>query len=360
VREDGTVEPSFGQAGVQELPSRLGIPTAVAVTADARVLLTLAPEDSRARSGTVVRLLPDGRRDPTFGHGRAIAIAARRPTAMVVGPSGHVLVAGLERRHMFIMRLSSDGGLDRGFGHGGRARVSCGHHGEWITTRLLRQPGGRLVAVGTTTVRLRSYGSDVPGEDDDDFCPVGLDADGRIDPSFGHHGRMLVEIGRRPPSGTLVDQDIVRSAVLDAQGRITIAGTVDGDQRHAFGIVRLTPRGRLDRSFSRDGRVTLRFTHREEGVENPSLAIDRGGHVWAAVVTYRGDRFTTQLFALSPEGRRLASFGTHGRTELKARRAWALTLDHDRPVLSANVDWAGLDPPPSGYGVLVRLRRLPR
>ena len=222
---------------------------------------------------------------------------------------------------------------------------------------MLRRPGGALVVVGTTTVRLRSYGSDVPGEDDDDFCAVGLRADGRIERGFGDNGRRLIEIGRPVPAGTVLDQDIVHSAALDSRGATTIAGTVDGDQHQALGIVRLTRRGRLDRTFAGDGRLTVRFARRVEGVENPSVAIDSSGRTWIAAVTYRGDQFRTRLFAFSRSGRRIASGAENARTRFERARVWDLTLDDERPVIAANVGWSGLGPPPSGYAVLMRLDR---
>ena len=356
VRDDGTVDPSFGKAGVQELPGRLGVPTAVAMGVDGRVLLTLAPEDSRTRDGTVVRLLPTGRRDPRFGRRGTVAVVGRRPTAVIAEPGGGILFAGLTDHQMFIERLRPDGRIDVTFGRRGRASATCGHQGEWDTVRLLRQPDGRLVIVGTTTVAQRSYGSDVPGEDDDDFCAAGLRVDGRADTTFGLHGRALIEVGSPPPRGTLLDQDIVTSAALDSHGAITIVGTIDGDHRQAFALVRLTRRGRPDRSFARDGRLTVRFSDRVEGLEHPSIAIDQSGRVWLAVVTYRGEHFTRHVYLIARDGRRITSLVTRGRAQREAARAWALALDDGRPLIAANVDWSGLGLPPSGHAVLMRLR----
>lgn len=72
-------------------------------------------------------------------------------------------------------------------------------------------------------------------------------AAGDLDPSFGSGGLVTTNFGR-------IDQ--AHSVAVDSQGRIVAAGF---NLRHEFALVRYTPNGDLDPSFSSDGKVKTSF-----------------------------------------------------------------------------------------------------
>jgi hypothetical protein len=72
---------------------------------------------------------------------------------------------------------------------------------------------------------------------------------GDLDPSFGHDGCVRTRID---------GHDRASGVTVDSKGRIVAAGSAgDGSQ---FGVARYRRSGRLDHSFSQDGKVTTDFT----------------------------------------------------------------------------------------------------
>jgi len=122
--------------------------------------------------------------------------------------------------------------LDPTFGTGGLARPPV--FGRAVS--LLSQPDGRLLLL---TTRISS------------FVVTRLDRDGRLDPSFGDAG--VATVG-------LADQAVLgRGLALQPDGRILLVGTAKQPGPVRLAVVRLTAGGRLDQSFSGDGRLTLTF-----------------------------------------------------------------------------------------------------
>jgi uncharacterized delta-60 repeat protein len=96
---------------------------------------------------------------------------------------------------------------------------------------------------------------------------------GDLNRSFGDQGWIRTRI---------VAHDHAHSVVIDSKGRIVAAGSAaDGG---LFGVARYRPSGRLDHSFSKDGRVTTRFAGGPGWVTNSasSVAIASRGRIVAA------------------------------------------------------------------------------
>jgi uncharacterized delta-60 repeat protein len=96
---------------------------------------------------------------------------------------------------------------------------------------------------------------------------------GALDRSFGDDGWV------RTPIGTL---DRAADVAIDAKHRIVAAG--DAEYFHVFAIARYRPGGRLDRSFSGNGKKTTRFSGGPGYVVSyaRSVAIDSRGRIVAA------------------------------------------------------------------------------
>lgn len=131
---DGALDPTFGQQGVV-----LASSTAGCAVVDAE--LDSSGRAIVARGGSSVaieRYTPSGALDSGFGGGRgsvSVRVAGHRtvPSAMEVGPSNEILAvgdipvaacrgtnpAGAECRAIAVVRLGSNGTLDRRFGNGG-------------------------------------------------------------------------------------------------------------------------------------------------------------------------------------------------------------------------------------------------
>jgi uncharacterized delta-60 repeat protein len=97
---------------------------------------------------------------------------------------------------------------------------------------------------------------------------------GDLDPSFSRNGKVTTDLGA---------VDGVNSVAIDARGRIVAGGyayTATEDQ-YEFVLARYEPDGRLDRSFSGDGKLRTYFAAlNSEAVK--AVAIDSAGRIVAA------------------------------------------------------------------------------
>jgi len=105
-------------------------------------------------SGTpigLVRFLPDGRLDPTFGTDGTVTTDLGFIRALLQQPDGKLVVAGSEPTSGFadlvLARYLADGRVDPAFGMGGLAITDVG--GRESPRALLQQPDGTLVVAGS-------------------------------------------------------------------------------------------------------------------------------------------------------------------------------------------------------------------
>src|SRR5262249_36149635 len=153
---------------------------------------------------------------------------ARLPDAeaLALQPDGRIVVAGY-RYDSFdgfapvLARFRPDGRLDRSFGRGGVAAPKPGSEGKRRTLAssggelqyVAIAPSGRIVAVGAQD------------EENGPFAPplgmvIAYRPNGRVDPSFGRHGRVLFPDG----PGRHFEYTALRSVKILRDGKILVAG----------------------------------------------------------------------------------------------------------------------------------------
>lgn len=296
----GELDSSFGEAGrviVTPPPDAGEWGTAHAVLPDGGVVVagTAAP----ARSGyafLVLRLLPDGRLDPSFGSGGrvwtdlvtvgwpglegavagdAVSLGTSAAYAVGIQADGRILVAGTTASGassaFALVRYLPDGRLDPDFGSGGLVVTDFDPALDDVASALVLLDDGRFVAAGRSGDR---------------FALARYRPDGTLDPTFGADG--TVTTGRWLVAGL--------AARLDPAGRIVLAGQ-GGEPGGPFdlAVVRYLPDGRLDPSFG-DGGV-VRTDLGSSGEWASSLLLQRDGGVMVAgssgssfaLVRYRAD-----------------------------------------------------------------------
>jgi uncharacterized delta-60 repeat protein len=146
-----------------------------------------------------------------------------------------------------LARYRPDGSLDPAFGEGGIVHTPFGlvHAAQAFDVTIA--PDGRIVAAGFVKT-----GGDA--NDSSRFAVARYLPDGRLDPSFSRDGRATVDFGYAP--------DIAYAVATQAGGRIVVAGHGSRSiyrTEYDFAIARFRRDGRLDRSFSGDGRRTINF-----------------------------------------------------------------------------------------------------
>jgi len=156
----GALDPSFGSGG--RVSTAIGVgaaASAIVVQDDGDVVVAgISFSTPTSSAATVVRYLPDGRRDGSFGaHGIAVLPSAgREVTAIATYDGGKLIVAGAGQASspgFSVARLTATGSLDPTFDGDGVARVPndagrCGRSNESGANGVLELPDGSILAAG--------------------------------------------------------------------------------------------------------------------------------------------------------------------------------------------------------------------
>jgi uncharacterized delta-60 repeat protein len=159
------------------------------------------------------------------------------PRTAILDRDERLLVAG-ERTGKevpsFIARYLPSGTLDESFGKGGIVEANLSTSLEEVTG-LVQLDDGKILAIGNartesgaTVVTVARYGEG-----------------GDLDLTFGDSGTLITDIELRT----------TRGAVVDAEGRVIVAGRASG----APAATRLLSDGTIDRSFGESGLATVDF-----------------------------------------------------------------------------------------------------
>ncbi len=164
--------------------------------------------------GAVLRLLPGGTPDNSFGNSAEVRGLATAAVALALQPDGKIIVAANDASSpnaAAIYRLLPNGDLDGSFGGDGKTAASFGSRSDTVSD-LIVQSGGKIVVVG----QANAGGLE-------DFGVERLQPNGFPDTTFGDGGSTRVDFGSptalESPSGLVQQPD----------GRIIVAGYSQGD-----------------------------------------------------------------------------------------------------------------------------------
>jgi uncharacterized delta-60 repeat protein len=159
LKPNGGRDRSFGNGGRVVTQWKGGnSASSVAIQPDGKILVVAA--------GIVLRYLPDGRLDPTFGDAGALVASAGH---IVLQSDGKILLAYLAR----LTRYLPDWRLDPSFGSAGTTTVNAGRN--FRPGAPVLQPDGRIVLGG----------SSVAADGQRRFTVARCNPDGTLDSSFG-------------------------------------------------------------------------------------------------------------------------------------------------------------------------------
>lgn len=290
---DGALDPTFGDGGMLVTPIRGGNgdeARSVAIQPNGRIVV--AGTDGWERFA-VVRYLPDGELDPSFG-GNGIVRTNFTPGDdvawdMAIQADGKIVAvggAGFGQEGFFLARYRRNGELDAAFGDGGK--VVTRYRGANARAVVL-QPDGRIVVAGYNTFGL---------------AVARYRTDGRLDRSFGDRG----VVHPHAPIFAL-------AVALQSNGRIVAAGDCD---IFRVGVARFLPDGGLDRSFSGDGLACTSIGSGEQAFHG--LVVQPHGRIVAAgaVGPHEDGTPADWHFILArylPDGHLDGSFGVGGTVE---------------------------------------------
>jgi len=307
---DGRLDRSFGGGDGVALFHGQRPFTAVALQKNGRIVLT----SPLGGEGGLTRLLPGGRLDPSFGEGGVLyagASTAWYPTSVRVAGDGGIFTGGLtgylndpgENWYGWLYRI------DPGGRSGDRwAGMTSGESGQPKTSidDFVFTPSGSVISAGTIA-------DHAPGAKQHAvlarLLPGTIEAGGvptGADPSFGAGAGLLQSAFF--PASTLPE---AANALSWDQGGLVIAGEANGDLL----VARYSKEGLLDRGFGRRGFWTVTGGSGSADRGN-ALAVDRKGRIFVAGGSTRdcgGAECTRLLIAhLSKSGRPIAGWGRGG------------------------------------------------
>jgi uncharacterized delta-60 repeat protein len=254
-------------------------------------------------TAALIRFLPDGTRDMSFGKGGRRVLVAPTPTnvfapnRLVVSADNGVVAFGESGNKPWLVRVTSTGALDSSFGYRGdgwrRVPLPAGSPGVWGSAHMLQRADGRLVVALAPQV--------IGG--DQNFPATrpymwGFTAAGKTDTTFGSGGYVgpigtgdlccttqVVDVAERPDGGLVL-------------GVEQYYGGIDA------GLFGFLADGRVDEKFADHGMLELGSQYHEEA------DLD-------AVVVHPSGKITAQeydsLQQWLPDGAPDPTFGTNGR-----------------------------------------------
>lgn len=325
----GDLDETFGGPAATPIGIGEDFAEAVAVQADGKIVVVGATTGVGGTDVAVVRYLRDGGLDEGFGVGGKVVTTAgtgdSQALAVALQPDGKIVVAGFANggatgTDFLVLRYLADGRPDAAFDGDGQVLVPFGA-GVDKARAVAVQPDGKLVVAGDAAGATTGQ----------DLALARLGATGALDGGFGEGGKVTTPV----KSGTGTDiAYAVALVTVSGETRAVVAGG-EGD----FVVARYTAAGALDGSFAGDGLVSGVFGS-TIGSAYAIAASPDGGVVAAGHV---GHAFA--LFRLDANGAPVDGFGDEGTVITPVGTSWneatAVALQEDGKVVAAG--WA--DPP---------------
>ena len=285
---DGTLDLSFGQGGrVLTSFGRSERARSLALQPDGRIVVA----GSSGFDFALARYNPDGSLDSSFGVGGKVTTDfsgtgrfEEEAHAVALQPDGKIVVAGTADEvgpgdfDFALARYNLDGSLDSSFGVAGLVLTDLNGNGSFDeASALVLQPDGKIVVAGSVEApRGPGLGFGV------DFALARYNPDGSLDSSFGVAGVVLTDLNG---NGSF---DRAHAVALQPDGKIVVAGSSsDG----GFALARYHPDGSLDSSFGTEGVVLT-----DVGGEARALVLQADGKI---VVAGSGAGSSNADFALA-------------------------------------------------------------
>ena len=224
-RADGTLDPTFGTAGLltTDFSGNSDTAYAVSIQVDEKIIVAGATGNYPSAQFALTRHNADGSLDADFGTGGLVTIRVGRDArahALWIQPDGKLVAGGFvnngSSNDAALARLNADGIVDMSFGAGGRVLTDFG--GRNFGNSLALQSDGKIVAAGA---------DDFPPYYD--FAIAKYEADGRIDATFNREGTILTEFG---------GNSWINAVAIQADGKIVAAGYARSSSGADFALVR--------------------------------------------------------------------------------------------------------------------------
>ena len=331
--------------------------TALALQGDGTIVVGARTWQKPTRVGDetlsiILRLTPSGQIEDPVTH---LTETESIVTGMSTARDGAVAVAGygraLTNRHFLLARMLPNGALDSSFGGGAvladtKTSMFVGETAQAVAI----QSDDKIVMAGNTSYAIGPF-------DHGTYCATArFTRAGRFDRTFGDHGRVLTQVGRK--------QYCDASSVLIApDGKIVVVGDYASERepRH-IAVLRYLSDGALDRQFGTDGIAELL----QISASARSAAFDSQGRIVVVGTEWLSSPFRTRLLIarFDAAGNLDQSFGANGIVSLHeaavSQWLYATALGSDGKIVAAGVSGyhRGTGAPEPGNDVQIAVVRL--
>ncbi len=251
---DGDLDSSFANGG-KLLTNVVITPSSardVAIDGSGKIVLAGRCKGLGSIRFSLVRLNDNGSLDTTFNHVGKICNSEGRLNALKIDSNGKIIVAGEYSDNFKLVRYESNGSIDKTFNGYGEVETDLGGLDEAYDIAV---HGSKIYVVGRS---------------DGNFSIASYDSNGSLDTTFNSTGKVITDFGS--------DGDTAQSVVVDADGKIVVAGYTSNAQGiHDFAIARYNTDGTLDTSFSGDGKLTVDVNGEEDIATD--VTIDGSGKI---------------------------------------------------------------------------------
>ncbi len=268
---DGSLDSGFGVGGkvTTDMVSGEGEEAlGVAIQSDGRIVVvgtTGTPGPGGPVNFALARYNANGSLDASFGTGGKVSSGViGRAFAVAIQPDGRIVVAGDEPTigDVALARYNANGSLDASFGSGGQLTTDIAGVGD-IASNIALQPNGAIVVSGGSSVGLVQTGL------------ARYNANGNLDASFGAGGKLVL-------AGVSVGDGLA----LQGDGKFVLVGNVTVGVFPAsstrFALMRLNANGSTDTAFGSGGVANTAFTVNAAAA---GVALQRDGKIVAVGTT---------------------------------------------------------------------------
>ncbi len=295
---DGSLDTTFSADGIvsTDFAGSTDRGYALALQGDGKLFVAGYATTSNGVDFAAARYNPDGSLDPTFDtdgkavvdfnaefeYGQGAALQADGKL-LVAGMIGVDLIAGA------LVRFNLDGSLDSTFSGDGKVLTQVAGSEDNAYASAL-QPDGKLVVAG--------YSNSVAW----DFALARFNPDGSLDATFSDDGIVVTQIG--------IDDSVIHAVAIQPDGKIVVAGYIDGIVSTDFALARYNPDGSLDITFDGDGWLRTDFVFGDDYARAMVLLAD--GKILVAGSAYSGSH-NFALARYNPDGSLDATFDGDGK-----------------------------------------------
>ncbi|WP_310442501.1 DUF4347 domain-containing protein, partial [Sulfurimonas sp.] len=292
---DGSLDTTFSEDGkvTTDMGTFNDYGSSVTIQADGKIVVA----GQSNNDFVLARYNTDGSLDTTFdGDGKVetdFGSSYEGGYSVAVQSDGKILVGGFSNSNFAVGRYNSDGSLDATFGVDGKVITDFNSTLDVILS-IVVQADGKILTAGYSSSCGYSCGK---------FALARYNSDGSLDTTFDSDGRVITSV-----SGS---NDSASSVILQADGKILVAGVSYTGSSYDFALVRYNSDGSLDTTFDSDGKVTTPIGLGEDQSKNVTLQVD--GKIVVAGFTVNGSNYDFALVRYNSDGSLDTTFGGDGK-----------------------------------------------